>query len=821
MMKDWVEESAHIARALTRRPVYAAAVILSLALGVGASTAAFSLMYGVLLRPLPFADDERLVRVWAADERERSRGDLSLLDFADLDAEAQAFQGMAAVSRVRMVLPDSDAAERLRGEAVTPGYLEILGMAPALGRWFDDAEARGAGGSAVLIAHQVWQDRFGGDPAVVGRSLLSTNDAYRIVGVMPPSFRGTTDEDVVDFWVPLERWYASEHPVRPAFLEEREAAFLRVVARVRQGVSTDEVARELDTVGARLARRHTAADGVRGLWSEPIAESWRSRARPGVLALLGSAVGLLLIGCFNVTSLQVVRSSRRGRELAVRAALGAGRGRILRLVVVEVVVLAALAGALGLVVADGLAGFLAGTLQSMAEWVQLPAFVDVGVGATAVLFGALVSLGSAVVVGLVGGWSALRRTGPDRLRQGARGAAGDARSPGGSAMVTAEVAVALALLVAAGLLLRSYAYLSRMDPGFTDAPLALQVTLNPRTYTADADREAYRAEAERRLAALPGAEGVAVAAPALPLLSFLQVAVAPEAALDSDDLASLTVDAHQVNAGFFPIMDIELREGGIAAGVWNQGQDRIAVVSRSLADALWGDGPAVGRRVRLTGAPGEWEEATVAAVAEDVMWEGPGSRRLRNADLYLPLGAAPPTFFGMAVRMRADALATASDARRAVQSIDPSVPVHWVETIEARLAARASGPGSQATTVVLFSAIALVMALVGVYGIVAFQVERRRAEFGVRIALGARPGNILRLVLGSALTMTGAGLLVGLVLAGLGARVMSSLLYGVQALDAATFVGIPALFLAVALLAAAVPAHRATRTDPMRVLGMD
>jgi putative ABC transport system permease protein len=810
------------ARRLARRPVYSLAVVVSLALGVGAATAAFSLVYGVLLRPLPFAGEDRLVRVWAADAEGRIRRDLSLIDFADLQTEAGSFQEMAALARVRMVVPGADAAGRLRGEAVTPGYLRLLGMDPVLGRDFDEGEARGAGGSVVLIAHAVWQDRFGGDPEVVGRVLRSTNDAYSIVGVLPPGFRGTTDEDVVDFWVPLERWYASEHPSRPPFLDQREAGFTRVVGRVAPGVSMAEAARELDAVGTGLAARHDDRDGVRGVWMEPVAESWRDRARPGLLALLASAVGLLLIGCFNVASLQVVATSRRGRELALRAALGAGRVRILGLVLTEVVILALTGGALGLVVAGRLAAFLSGTLRSLAEWVQLPAFVDLDVGGAGVIFGALLTATAAVALGLVGGASALACSGPHRLRQGAHGTAGEARSFVGPAMVTAEVAVALALLVGAGLLLRSHAYLTRIDPGFTRDLMALQVTLNPRTYEAGPDREAYRREAVRRLERLPGAEAIAAAAPALPTLSFLQVQVAPDGESPGNGDRPLVVDAHQVNAGFFQALQVRLREGALAEGIWERGEDRVAVVSRSLADALWGSEPVPGRRIRLGGAPGDWPTAVVVAVADDVLWEGPRSRRVRNADLYLPIAAAPPSYFGMAVRAgQSDPGALAADARRTVQAIDPSVPVHWVETMEARLQARASGPGSQAITVALFSAIALIMALVGVYGVMAVEVERRRAEFGVRLALGARGGNILRLVMASALAMTGAGLATGLILAGLGARVMSALLYGIPALDPTTFVGVPAMFLGVALLAAAVPALRATRTDPMRVLRID
>lgn len=796
-------------RSFGRRPDLLATVLLSVALGIGGATSAFALYDAVLLRPLPYQDPGRLVRVLsrAGDDASSLAVSAPLVEAVDALPLLEA----TAVGRVRMVVPGESGAERLRGEAVGARYLELLGVAPSLGRLPTPGAWAPSAGGEIVVSHGLWVRRFGGDPDIVGRPLRSTAATYEVVGVMPPSYVGSTEEDVIDFWVPLPAWVAGESGADRGLLEDPSRRWLRSVARLAPTADLDQ-ARE--ALRGRLEELRTLDPEIRpGL--EPLGERWRRAARPGLLLLVGGSLCMLALACVNVAAMVLTRLMERRAELATRRALGATSGHLLRSLLLESLALAAAGAALGILAARAALGVVSDLILSeLGDHVTLPAQIAPMLDgrALAVAAGLAAATGAATAVLAHVGLPGRETFAPGTVVRGGRGGAGG-RS--GRALAASQVALATVLVVGAALLLRSYGALRTVDPGFrTESLLKVQVTAADAGYP---DGDARRALVERALDAVraePGVVDAAAVAPSMPPLTLWTVAIGDPAASDRP----LEVSYHAVSDDFFDVLDVPLVAGRPLREA-SSPDGGVAAVSRSLAERLAGDVTrAVGRSLVLDPGRDDEERVTVVAVVEDVLYSGPTAPGPR-LDLYLPLEARPSTFFGVAARVAGGApLAAAPGLRQRLGALDPTLAVHWVESMEGSLGTQRSGIARRATVLALLSLTALAVAAFGLYGVLAYAAGRRAPEYALRMALGASGRDVaLRVTLDGLLTV-GLGLAAGIPGGLLFGRALRGLLHGVGPMDPTAAAAAVAVLSLTGLAAAAAPALRARRTSPSELL---
>ena len=822
-MNEFLIDMRGAFRALWRRPLFTLAATCSIALGLGAMTAVLSLMHSALWAPLPFPDAGRLIRVWATEQREDPDEEFSYQNFLDIRAQTSAFETMAAVGRVRMVIIGEERAERLRGEAVTDEYFRILGLKPLLGRLPTPDNFNRTSPPTALINHRIWKSRYGSRKDIVGEILRSTNAAFEIIGVMPPNFLGTTDQDIVDFWTPVQTWVQYEYR-RDRFLEDRSLKWMRLLGRLKRTSEIDHARTELETIAARLETQFPDANQGRGVRLEPFSESWRRVVRPGLLLLLAGSAFILLIGSANVANLLLGRTVDRRREFALRAALGAGRWRLFRQLMTENLVLAVLGGAGGMLLSFWLTGTLVqSSLSNLPDYVQIPGYVSFGVQWQSYLVGVALTLLVSLSFGLAPVLLSLRTDLVETLKAGSRGS-GDlpSRQAIGSALVAAEVALVTVLLVTSGLLLRSYYVLQGTDLGFrTDHILKMQVTLNPQEYSEDHTRLRYYEEVIERIENTPGVRKAAVLSPTLPMLSPWTAPVRMEGAPLPPASQELRANLHFTSAGLFDVLDIPVIEGRGFESPDDRDGRPVAIVSLSLARRIAPDGDAVGRRI-ITPGPGQRDRViTIVGVVNDVLFTGPTKLRGSNLDWYIPMAQNPGTSAGIAVWTSVEPESLAGTLRVKVEAINPSVPVHWIETMESSVATESGPTRSHTQGVGFFATIALALTVIGIYGVLAYRVSQRTQEFGIRMALGAAKMDILTMVLHRGMKLVGIGLVAGLAGAYAMSRLMASLLYGVTPTDPFTLGAVGMGVLLVSAAACYLPARRAARVDPMEALRAD
>ena len=814
-------QDVHVAlRTLRRAPGFAAVAVLTLALGIGAATAVFSVAYGVLLRPLPFADPGRLVQVttvYPASGLEQSY--LSDPEFHELRTAVPALAAVAAINdQQRTLAGDAGGAppERLRIAAVTADLLPLLGVRPLLGRGFDRAEDRPGAEPVIVLGHALWQRRFGADPTVVGRALLLDGVSRTVLGVLPPAVR------LAD--------YQALIPLRldPANPRNRGAHYLQVVGRLRPEASPERLRTELAAFARRSIADHPAeyGDPSFSMAAVSLRDAWVGETRPTLLVLLGAVGLLLLLACVNVANLLLVRAEARGRELGVRAALGAGRGRLARQLLAETLLLA-LAGALvGLPLAVlGVRGLLALNPG------VVPGGTSVGVDATVLLAAATVVAAATLLAGLAPAVQAGRTDVRTAIAAGAVGGGRrGARLRG--VLVAGQIAVATLVLVGAGLVGRSFWRLQQVDPGFRPAPvLTFDLRLMPQRPPSDTLVDDAFARLLDRLRAVPGVRAAAA-------VSHLPMGgnegdwtVDVEGREERPGEAKLSPDFAIATEGYFETIGIPLLEGRAFGPGDAATAPPAVVVSRRLADALWPGVSALGRRMRPAGPPGrESPWMTVVGIAGDVRADALGAE---PRPTYYMLDRQFPHMVGGTVRDMAVVVRAACDGtscrpaslgsavRRAVNELEPDLAVANLRPLRTVVAATVGRQRFAAAVLALFGASALLLAVVGVYGVLASSVTRRRREMGIRLALGARAGQVRGLVVRSGLALAGAGLLAGLLAALLGAPLLGTVLYDVSATDPVTFAGTVLLLGGAALAASWVPARRATRVDPAEALRPD
>jgi len=792
------------ARVLAKSPGFTAAAVLCLALGIGAVAAVFGVFDAVLLRALPFRQPDRLLALLSADERV-DRLPLSVPEFRDLQVERAVFSQVAAGTPGFVNLTGVDEPAQLIGAYVTAGFFQTLGVDPVLGRAFRPEEELPANRRVVLLTDGLWRRRFGADPRIVGRKVSLSDQPFTVVGVLPPGFQTSIFPGEPDVWMPL---------ALPDKVPPRTLRGLRLVARLAPGVTLDGAPAAADTLTRRFRADHPQDYQDR---------SWRIRAIPMYELLVGNvrlgltvlfaAVGLvLLIACANVANLMLARATAREKEVALRTALGAGRGGLVRQFLAEALVLASAGAALGLL----LAWWALRALVAL-DPEKLPRIHEIGLGGRAVLFTAAVAVLTAVGFGLV---PALRgsRAQHDLLKEGGKtSSVGTGRNRLRSALVVAEIALSLVVLAGAGLVMRSVERLERVDPGFrSDGVLTFQVYLPASRYPKELQRAAAADRLLAAVAALPGVERAGLTN----ILPLGAARVAIDAAIENRPLAPgeapQQVDWRSASAGYFEAPGIPLLAGRTFGPGDVAGAPAVAVVDDELAARYWPHESALGHRLSLDtgGGPVQW--MTIVGVVKNV--RAAGLDVDAGPEVYTPFAQAPRQLLAFTVRGKGDPAALAAAARRAVHGIDANLPVERVATMRELVDRSIAGRRSYALLFAVFAGVALALVSVGVYGVMSYSVVRRVQEIGIRMALGARRGEVLKMVVAQGMALAGLGIAVGLGLALAASRLVASLLYGVGATDAATYAAVAALLAALALLACWLPARRATRVDPMVAL---
>ncbi len=789
------------ARQLVRNPGFAAVAVLTLALGIGANTAIFSVVNAVLLRPLPYDDPEQLVMVWESRPREGVYDNpVAPLDFFDWRQRNQSFQDMAAFQYSTMDLTGAGEPERIGTGIVSAAYFRVFGVEAVRGRTFLPEEEQDGRHRVVVLSYGLWQRRFGGEPAVVGKALTLGGESYEVVGVVPESF--DVPAPGIEMWRPL---VGTTQP-----MQTRTLHGMHVFARLKPGTSLEQARLDMGRVSAQLSREFPEANANHAAHVVPLREQLVGDVRPALLVLLAAVGFVLLIACANAANLLLVRAAAREREFAVRAALGARGWRLVRQRLTESALLALVSGTAGALLA--LWGVEA-VRSLIPDEIAVMGFRNIPVDGRVLAF----TLGLSVVAGVLAGVApAFRgRSGwlTDTLKEGGR-AAGMAPAGQGvfAALVVSEMALALILLAGAGLMIRTFAAFLNVNPGFDPRNLlTFQVAVPQTKYDQPAEVRGFFSQLLGEVETLPGVE-TAGATMLLPLgggdaRRGIQVdGFEPRA--DEPTRAHLRV----VTPAFFAAMRIPLLQGRRFAPEDTEGTPLVVLINRTAAERYWPGRSPVGGRLRI--GSGEWREI-VGVVGDVKYW---GLDRGVNPEMYLPFDQVTPSSMILVVRSTSDPAALAGSVRARVHAVDSDVPVSAVQTMDEVLASSLAPTRFYMVLLGSFATLALLLAGAGIYGVTAYSVARRTHEIGVRKALGARDADILRWVLRRGLAWTLVGLLLGTAGSLALTRFLSRLLFGVSPGDPVTLLGVSALLAVVALAACWVPARRAARVDPMVAL---
>jgi putative ABC transport system permease protein len=800
-MKTFVQDLRYAWRTLRKSSGFTAAAVLTLGLGIGANTAAFSVLDTVLLRPLPYPRPERLVTLW---ERERGGSPMntSFANFLDWKSRGRSFAGMAVLSYWTPSLAGVGTPERLEGLRVSGEFFRTLGVRPALGRDFLPEEDQRGKHHVVILSHGLWQRRFGGDPRLLGKAITLDGTPYTLVGVLPEGLESLFS---TNFYKPAEIWAPlAYNPGLPQAC--RTCRHLRAVARLAPGVSTERANRELDALSSTLVAEHPSDYERPGAAVISLAEHLVGDYRRSLYTLMGAVALVLAIACANVTSLLLARGQGRMGEMAVRTALGAGRLRIVRQLLTESALLHLLGGALGALLAA--AGLVALVRVSPPNIPRLGA-VSVDLRVLAVTFA--VSLLTGILFGLL---PAVRCSGSDlRAAVAAAGAAVTGRRHRlDGLLVTAEVALALVLLIGAGLMLQSLSRLLAVDPGFDPRRLlAAEISVSGAPYREDAAVAAFYQRVVERVRSLPGVQAAAVASQ-LPLGgNFDAYGMHFEDNPGASEADTPSAQRFAVSAGYLAAMRIPLLRGRDLTARDRADTPPVVLINRTFAQRIWPGRDPLGKRIRLGDPKGPWR--AVVGVVGEVRHLGLDAAPAMQ--IYLPAPQWVDNAMTLVVRGAGDPRSLAAAVRRAVWEIDRDRPISNVATMQEIMQVSLARRLLTLRLLAAFAALAVLLAMVGIYGVLSYSVAQRTREIGVRIALGAPPRSILSLVVLAGARHVAAGLALGAALALALTRFLSGLLFGVTAHDPTTYAGLAALLAAVALAAAWLPARRAAQLDPM------
>lgn len=790
-------------RALARHPAFAVVASLTLALGIGATTSIFSVVDAVLLRPLPWPDVERLVTVYGTRGENRTGG-VVYLDFKDWRAQSTAFQELGVFRGQSVNLTGGDTPDRVYGMFVTASSFRLLGASPLHGRLFTDAETEIATKEpAVVLAEAAWRTRFGSRADMVGKTLTLNGQAFTVVGITQPGFRAPLGTP--DVWLPI-----GYYPNR-GDLDQRGRAGVSVLGKLKPDATIERAQRELDGITRQLTSLYPESNAGRGANVQPLREEVVGYARTPLYIVLAAVGTVLLIACANVANLQLARGTSRKRELSVRAALGAGRRRLVRQLLTESLVLSVVGGLAGLGIAYlGVQWFA----RVVPDLISLYAEVTINRGVLA--FAAVVTLATGLTFGLAPAWLTSRTRLQETLTL--RGDVGAPRFSAHNAMVAGQVALCVVLLVSAGLLTRSLIAIARVDPGFDpDGVLTAQFRVPPTKYDSEEKIAAMFARAIAEIRTVPGVEQAALAR-ATPLNGngeriAYDVVGSERASASANDLPV----AHRniVSDDFFATMRIPHRAGRDFTPADRAGAPTVAIVNEQVARKIAPRGSALGMQVKIMDGD-EPTVATVVGVVGNAKHFGLAEQQVDQ--IYLPFGQKPLIFTEVVARTRGDPMAVANAVKAAIWRVDRDQPVWRVRALTASIDEQLGSRQFIMRLLGMFALLAMLLATIGVYGVMSYSVARRSQEMGVRMALGARSGQVVRFVLGQGMRTIAIGLAIGIAGAFGVTRLLRTQLFGVGPTDPVTFVWVPVALAVVAFVACYLPARRASRVDPVAAL---
>ena len=809
-------------RILRKNPGFTAVAVLTLALGIGANTAIFSVVNAVLLRPLPYPEPSQLVQLRAGRPGKPST-DIGSATFVEVKAQSQSLARIAAYTDGDMTLTGAGAAERVVAGAVTADFFPLLGVHPALGRNFTREEDTPNGPKAVILGHGLWQSRFGGDPDILDRTITLNQESYTVVGILPARFQYP---EPFQLWTPL----AMGESGAGTFGTYGEGMWLlKAIARLKPGVPLERAQTELRTIaqrvqppqpaggrgeGGRRSERRGGGGGDSVLALVSLHEQVVGDVKGGLLVLLGAVALVLLIACANVANLLLTRAASRQREMAVRAALGAGRLRVARQLLTESVLLSLAGGGLGLLLAFW-------GVRALGQWsgASLPSMHGIGIDGWVLAF----TLGMSVITGLAFGLAPAVQTWRTdvntALKEEGRSETGGHRKSLRHLLVVSEVALALVLLIGAGLLIKSFSRLMEVNPGFrADGVLTFQVTL--KEGKSPAQKVHFVQQIIERLKALPGVHAAA-ATDSLPLTDVARISPADIEGRPPIDFSNvrpgevIPVSRPTVTLDYFNAMGIRVRKGRAFTLQDARAPAESVIVNEAFEKHHFPGESAVGKRIRLRAGPAQrWQ--TIVGVASDVRQKGLAGDVM--LEVYSPELEGVEDGLSFVIRTSGEPAHLISAAREAVAGVEPNQPIHNVMTMEQRLANTTTSRRLNTALLGSFAAVALLLAVVGIYGVMSYGVTQRRREIGVRMALGAQRTDVLSLIIRGGLRLTLLGVAIGLAGAFALTRSLSSLLYSVKATDPWTFLSVAVALTGVALFACWLPARRAARTDPMVAL---
>jgi putative ABC transport system permease protein len=802
-METFLQDLRYAVRVLIKKPAFASLAVLALALGIGANSAIFSVVNAVLLRPLPFPDADKLVWVWDT-QPQLETAPSSVADFLDWREQNQSFEYMAAFQDGDMFFDRGEGNEDIRVGLVTPDMFSLLRVSPILGRTFTEEETRPGHFRVALLSYSLWKQRFGSDENIIGQTVTLSGFPYTIIGVMPAGF---------DF--PNQALLWRPFPIDPNRID-RGPHFLKVVARLKSNVALDQAQAEMSAIAGRLAESFPEKIAGHGVRLQPLQEFLTGNIRPVLFVLLAAVGFVLLIACANVANLLLARAASRQKEMAVRSALGASRARIIKQLLTESVLLAIAGGALGLALSVwGVKVLIALGANN------IPRAKEIGLDWWVVGFTFSISILTGIVFGLI---PALQVSKPDlneTLKESGRTTAGAHSSRVRSLLVIAEVALSLVLLVGAGLMIKSLHLLNEVKPGFNpDKLLTMGVTLLSSRYPEDQQVVSLYQQLLERLGNTPGAESVA-AISELPLAGSntndsFTIEGRPAIAKEEEPLAEYRV----ITPDYFKSMGIALLAGRDIALTDTKQSPNVVVINESFARRHFPDGDAIGHRLKFQGQLRD--PLLIVGVVGDVHHFGLDEKPTPEA--YVPYLQDPlrdesyARSMTIVVRTKSDPEALAGTFRNEALAVDKSLPVYGIKTMSEYMRDSLSQRRFNMMLLGIFAAVALVLAAVGIYGVLSYSVSQRTHEIGIRMAVGAQPKDILKLVVGQAMMMALLGVAIGLVAAFALTRLMASLLYGVSATDPLIFALISVALTSVALAASLVPARRAIKVDPMIAL---
>jgi putative ABC transport system permease protein len=803
LMTSLGQDARYAVRGLRRTPAFTAAALVTLALGIGATTAVFSIVYGVLLRPLPYREPDRLVQLWEQSVRTgNDRNPVSVPNYQDWVQQTHAFSAMVAYAYNRYTLTGASEAEQVQGAQLFGDALAVLGVRQMAGRGIGLSDARS---NVVVLSEGLWRRRYGADPAILGTSIRMNGEPYTVIGIMPASFQFPRPD--VELWTGY-RTILND----PVWGEARGRRFQRVVARLKPGVTVVAAASDVNVVANRLATQYPDDNGGGGATAVSLRDQLVGDSKRALLVLFGAVACVLVIGCANVAHLLLARAAARERELAVRAALGAGRGRLLRQLLTESLVLAAGGGVIGI----GLAYAALWALRTFSADV-LPLADAVRVDGWALAFCAGAVGVTAILVGLVPALRATRRSLAEAVRDGGRGAGlGTRQRTTQSMLVTAEVGLSLVLLVGAGLLLRSFDRLRHVDSGVdASGVVTMLIVAPPPRYPTPEKTIAFFDRVTEGVSTLPAVQAVGLC----DCLPPAEVRTTTSLILEGESRTSgelPLVNAIRVGGSYFGALRIRALSGRTFTSADRLGAPVVGVVNRALATKLLGAGAtgaaALGRRVSSDGS--NW--VTIVGVVDDVHYEGLAAPVMPA--LYIPLAQWPEAGYNLVVRATGDPMTLVPAIRRVIAGVDPEIAPSFISSLENAITNSLASERFNSVLLGAFAAIAFVLAAVGIYGVVAYGVTQRQREMGVRIALGAQGGDVVRMVVARSLTPVLAGVVLGLLVAAASARVLQRMLYSTNVHELDVYALVTVGLIGVAAAAAWLPGRRAAGADPMAVL---